>query len=35
MPRPTLVRLLIQEHHWDNWAVFCNRFEEAAWAERY
>ncbi|WP_405088866.1 hypothetical protein [Microbispora sp. NBC_01389] len=30
MLRPTLFRLLIQERHWDNWAVFCNRFKEAA-----
>ncbi|MEV4323135.1 hypothetical protein AB0J37_12965 [Microbispora rosea] len=30
MPRPTLFRLLVQERHWDNWAVFCDHFEEAA-----
>ncbi|GAA4205748.1 hypothetical protein GCM10023074_45370 [Microbispora amethystogenes] len=30
MPRPALLRVLIQERHWDNWAVFCNRFKEAA-----
>lgn len=30
MPRPALFRVLLQERHWDDWAVFAPLFEETA-----
>ncbi|GAA2254030.1 hypothetical protein GCM10010232_48680 [Streptomyces amakusaensis] len=30
MPRPTLFRVLLQQRHWDDWAVFDTRFQETA-----
>lgn len=30
MSRPTLIRMLLQERHWDDWSVFRQRFEDKA-----